>query len=126
MSPLLSTSQLQGLQSLVEDGMVDQVEILRRSVTDDAYSDDGTETFASQGTVKAWIRHVPAGVQEVVGGVVGNVSDLRVLVPVGTDIRNNDRLVIPTTSGPETVVVEDTNLESTYKTHTWINVRHLD
>lgn len=127
MAGLVSDAQLQSLQKLVLTGMVTPVEILRRTVVDDAYSDDSAISFVSQGTANAWVRHQPGGVLQVVGAVTGNVSPLRLLFPLGTDIRNGDRLAFTTSSGDvEDFVVQDTNQESTYKTHLWVEVRHLD
>ena len=127
MSGLLSKSQQLNLQKVVITGMDVPVEIMRRHVADDAYADDNTVTYTSLGFEKAWVRHLPSGVLDVVGAIVGNVSPLRLLFPIGTDIRNADHLVFTTETGDqETFIVQDTNLESTYKTCLWVEARHLD
>lgn len=110
--PLVSTGQLTSLRSVIESGMVTDVTIYHRVAADNVYGDDQTETWPGTGTtVKGWLRTVPEGTIDVVSGVQADVSLYRLFLPVGTNVKNNDRVKI----GGDSYVVTDTNKESTYQ-----------
>jgi hypothetical protein len=109
--PLVSDGQLAALRGVIETGMITDVSILSRSTADNAYGDDQSESWAATTTVKGWLRTVPEGTIDIISGVQADVSIYRLFVPVGTDIKNNDRVMID----GRRFIVTDTNVESTYK-----------
>lgn len=121
--PLVTTTELEALRGVIESGMETTVTILRRTSSDNPYGDDQTDAYTPQSaTVKGWLRTVPEGTIDVVSGVMADVSIYRLFVPVGTDIRNGDRLMIE----GRRYTVTDTNKESTYQVALKCSLRRLE
>jgi len=120
--PLVTSGQMAALQGVIESGMTTDVTILSRTETDNAYGDQQTDTWTASGTVKGWLRTVPEGTIDIVSGVQADVAIFRLFVPVGTDINNNDRLLID----GRRYVVTDTNVESTYQTALKCSLRRAE
>lgn len=109
--PLVSDAQMVALRGVAELGMVTDVTLRKRIMSDNVYGDEQTETFPVSGSAKGWLRSMPAGVLDVVSGLSGDVGDFRLFLPFGTDIGNGDRVEI----GGRMFIVQDTTKESTYQ-----------
>ena len=127
---LLSADQLKAVQQIAMRGMQSDVEIFRRtdstSAGENAYGDDALtwiETGESRvANVKGWLYSTPTPVQEVDSGSVVTVNTYRLYVPVGTDVKPGDRVVI----GSEEFTVSDTTCESTWPALLNVSLRHRE
>lgn len=120
--PLVSDTQMAGLRSVAELGMVTAVTIRARVLADNAYGDEQTETFPVSGSAMGWLRSMPGGVIDVVSGLAGDVSEFRLFLPYGTEVNNGDRVEI---TGRQ-FVVQDTTKESTYQVLLRCSLRRIE
>ena len=115
----LSQNQLKAIQKVALKGMVTPIKIQRRTdaaatsaATD--YGDDALvwpETSESKwNTVKGWFYSTPTKVQTVDTGAIITVNTYRLYLPIGTDIKPGDRVMV----GPDEYTVSDTTAESTW------------
>ena len=120
--PLLSSTQIEALRSLEEEGMITDVMLKPKSQADNVYSDDESSWPTTANIVKGWLRTVPEGTIDVVSGVMADVALFRLLLPVGTAISNGDHVSI---EGRE-YTVTDTNKESTYQLALRCSLRRVE
>lgn len=129
--PLLSTSQLESVQSLALRGMTTPVTILRRTVStpilaSDDYGDDEVtyaETRESRRTVvKGWFYSRPTSTIIEDTGQIVTANTYRLYLPVGTDILAGDEVSV----GTDTYIVVDTTAESTWPALLNVSLRKTD
>lgn len=118
---LLSDAQLRAVQDVAKMGMQTDVTIYRRStttgleMTDDPYGSSVSyaelpETATTTSTVKGMFHEVNVPSTDVDSGQLVVVSHFRLWVPVGTDIRPGDQVVID----GNTYQVSDTTADTTW------------
>ncbi len=110
---LISATEIAALRGVVESGMESTV-VIKRLTTSEADFGDAT-AFTTVATVKGWLREittVAAGIGEV-GGVTAVAETHRLFVPVGTDLRSGDIVLV----NGESFRVQHTDASSTYLTH---------
>jgi hypothetical protein len=90
--PLITASQVKSMRKTVERAFNTDVQIWKRTISDNAYEDDATETFTWKETVKGWLYSTPSPSATVQGGVIATLNLYRLFVSVGTDIDPGDRL----------------------------------
>lgn len=104
---LVSAAQLTAIRNLAKKGMTSTGAIFRLAKTT---TDEGTsEAYAAAGSSIGWLWQSTTLAVADVGGVQAVVSQFEWRVPVGTDIRPFDQVVI----GAETFYVTDTDAEGT-------------
>lgn len=108
---LLSPMQLAALQKVALLGMQTPVTIQRRSFADTPYGDSEEVSFAAVGTALGWFHSTPTPVATIDSGSVVTVNTYRLFLPVETDVRDGDQILV----GTATYVVTDTTKESTWK-----------
>lgn len=116
----LYPSQIDNIAKFVTRlGMVDDVEVLRRTdvaATDPSndYGDDTLDYIATQDSrrhwVKGWVFSTPAQQQEVDSGAIITVNTYVLRVPVGTDIKVGDNVIVR----GDQYTVASTNRENTW------------
>lgn len=117
---LVSATQLNALRTLAKRGMTSTGDIYR--ATKNTTSEGTDETFAKVGSSIGWLTDMrPVSVQDV-AGVQAVVMVFSWRVPVGTDIRPFDHIVI----GGETYYVSDTDDEGTIIPYITCTVRRMD
>lgn len=125
---LLTDDELGELRTVAEMGMTADVLIYRRQAiapasSGDDYGDDDIEFDATAETlvrgVKGWLHSEPTPVQETDTGSIVTANTYRLYVPVGTDIRPGDRVVI----GTRDFTVSDTTGESTWQALLTVSLR---
>lgn len=107
---LLSDSQLAALSKIAEMGMKSSVTIKRRSTTQSVL-EDNVDTWTTVGTTIGWVRALPSDDFSIDGGGFRVGVTHRLFVPLDTDLRPHDQVVI----NGETFQVTDTALENTWK-----------
>ena len=118
---LLTDNQLAAIQKTAMLGFQTEITILRSDpdagleLTDDPYgSSFGTPEAVpppvTSGGIKGWLHSTPTPVATIDSGQLITVNTYRLWVPVDTDIRPRDRVVI----GANTYVVSDTTADSTW------------
>lgn len=118
MGKLLTDRQMAAIQKTAMLGMQTDVQILRATpdsgldLTDNPYgSSPGTPVDATPvGGVRGWLHSTPTPVATIDAGQLITVNTYRLWVPVDTDIRPRDRVVI----GANRYVVSDTTADSTW------------
>lgn len=111
MAGLLSSSQLAAVQEVALRGMQTQVTIKRRVTVDSDYGDGESVTYQTVvATTKGWFYSRPTPVQDDDSGSLTTVNTYRLYLPVGTDVRVGDLVIV----GQTAYVVSDTTAESTW------------
>jgi hypothetical protein len=118
MGKLLTDNQLEAIQKTAMLGMQTTVSIFRPTadsgldLTDNPYgSAPGTpQDITPMGGVLGWLYSTPTPVATIDAGQLITVNTYRLWVPVDTDIRPRDRVVI----GANTYVVSDTTADQTW------------
>lgn len=108
---IFSSAQVLGLRRIAERALETDVTIQRRTTTDSAYGDNDTEVFTTTETLKGWLRSMPEDMVQVSYGQTQVPASHRLFLPVGTDIRPYDKVLI----GGTAFKVIDTSQESTYR-----------
>jgi hypothetical protein len=112
-APLLTLSQLRGIQAIGEQGMNVPVEILHKvAYAKDPLNPYGDEdvVWADPVTVMGWLVTKPTERIAVGAGQVQALATHTLRVPVGTDILSDDRVRI----GDEEFVVTDATNEQSW------------
>jgi hypothetical protein len=93
---LVSVDEIAAIRAVAESGMETPVAVYRRTTVQ---TDDGQESVylgTPNFTINGWLTEMTAqgsGIN-VLAGLVGVVETHRLMVPVGTDIRSGDKVVI--------------------------------
>jgi hypothetical protein len=109
MSGLLTASQLAAMRAPIEEAFTTEATIKRITVGSDVLGDDAVGDPVTIGTVKGWLSSAPTSEPTLDSGSLATVNTFRFDVPVGTDIKPRDQLVI----GGNTYVVSDTTADET-------------
>lgn len=118
--PLLSETEMDAFREVALQGMQDDVLIYRRATIS---TDDGmTNEWTYLATAKGWVYSVPTQRQNVVSGEIATINTYRLFVPVGTNIREGDKVKI---NGQE-FIVSDTISESTWKALLRVSLRYAE
>lgn len=117
---MLSDNELGALREVAESAMVTPVTILRLTTSQGLEGD--VSSYAAVATVLGNLYSEPAPVLSEIGGVQAIVNTYRLFVPVGTDIRVADHVMI----GSKTFTVSDTNVETTWTTQLRCSLRSVD
>jgi len=121
MSPLLSTAQLAGLRKVAHRGLTDTAVVLRATEVE---NDFGTETVWATVylDVPCWVRQMKASniIDVVMHSAV--IGDFRILFPVGTDIDDDDNVVV----AGQTYSVTNNNTEDTIQVFCEVTARKVE
>ena len=109
MSPLLSDSQLAAMRAPLLSTFDTEATIKRITIGSDVLGDDAVGEPDTIGTVKGWLSSSPTAEPTLDGGALVTANTYRYDVPVGTDIKPRDILVINGTP----YVVTDTTADET-------------
>jgi hypothetical protein len=107
---------MQAIQKTAMLGMQTSVTIWRPTtdagldLTDDPYGSSATSPGTNIGTVMGWLHSTPTPMASIDSGQLITINTYRLWVPVGTNIRPRDRVVI----GSNTYVVSDTSADETW------------
>jgi hypothetical protein len=115
----LSTAQLTGMRRIANRYMVTPISIQRRVLGDSVMGDKDQVTYATVASLKGWFYSRPTPVADAATGQLTTVNTYRLLVPVGTDIRAGDLVLV----GTDTYVVSDTTGESTWIAYLNVSLR---
>lgn len=107
---LLSDAQMLALQEVALLGMKTPITIQRKSTSDTDYGDLEEVTYTTVSSVKGWFYSTPTPTRDVDTGSVVTANTYRLFVPIGTDVRDGDQILV----GSETYIVSDTTKESTW------------
>lgn len=107
---LLTDKQLKHLSKVANLGMKSTVTIKRRSTTTSVL-EDAVEGWTTVSTSIGWVRALPSDDYSIDGGGFRVGVTHRLFVPLDTDLRPHDQVVIAS----KTYQVIDTALENTWK-----------
>lgn len=108
---LITPSEMAAIQAIGLSGMQSTAIILTRAIVQ---TDDGQENVwaTSSLDIPCWVREVTSPGRDLgsIAGAVNLVEEFLIRVPVGTEVRSGDRIVV----GETTYDVQHSNNEDTY------------
>jgi hypothetical protein len=120
---LLTTAQMGALREVAMMGMTTPVQILRTAmIRDSSPNGDDLISETTVTTVNGWMYSTPTPERQQDGGSIITANTYRLFLPVGTDIRDGDVVVV---SG-DRFSVTDTDAESTWNPMLTITLRRRD
>lgn len=120
---LISPAELASLQDIAESGMQTAISIYHGAARQ---TDDGNEWYwpdTPDLVVNGWLYEIsPAGQTiDVYNGGAGLLENHRLMLPVGTDCREGDKVK----AGSTFYIVQHTNSDDTYPTSLTLNLRTI-